>query len=150
MNSTRNKVIAVATVAIVMLALLACGGNNKQETANNNAAKAPAATEQTAAPAASQALTGNAEKGKTLYAQTCSACHGPDATGVKGLGKDLVHSKFAKGLTDAEFLAYVKKGRSTDDPLNTTGIAMPPKGGNPALTDQDIMDIIAYLRTLEK
>ena|GEM_PF-3871922 len=24
---------------------------------------------------------------------------------------------------------------------------MPPKGGNPALTDQQIMDIIAYLRT---
>ncbi len=148
MKFLQNKVIAVVALAIAMLALMACGGNNKQEAAGNSAAKAPAMEQ--AAPEASQPLTGDAETGKTLYAQTCSACHGPDATGVKGLGKDLVHSEFAKGLTDAEFLDYVKKGRSTDDPLNTTGIAMPPKGGNPSLTDQQIMDIIAYLRTLEK
>ncbi|WP_416201847.1 hypothetical protein [Thermoflexus sp.] len=25
---------------------------------------------------------------------------------------------------------------------------MPPKGGNPALTDQDLADIIAFIRTL--
>ena len=36
-----------------------------------------------------------------------------------------------------------------DDPLNATGIATLPKGGNLALTDQQIMDIIAYVRTLE-
>jgi disulfide bond formation protein DsbB len=34
------------------------------------------------------------------------------------------------------------------DPLNTTGIDMPGKGGNPALTDDNILAIIAYLRTL--
>jgi disulfide bond formation protein DsbB len=36
------------------------------------------------------------------------------------------------------------------DPLNTTGIAMPPKGGNPALTDGQIVDIVAYLRSIQK
>ena len=44
----------------------------------------------------------------------------------------------------------LKTGRSTSDPANTTGVDMPPKGGNPALTDQDLLDIIAYIRTLEK
>ena len=34
-------------------------------------------------------------------------------------------------------------------PDNTTGIQMPPKGGNPAMSDDDILDIIAYLRTLQ-
>jgi hypothetical protein len=25
---------------------------------------------------------------------------------------------------------------------------MPPKGGNPALSDEDLIDIIAYIRTI--
>jgi disulfide bond formation protein DsbB len=93
---------------------------------------------------------GDAAAGKTKYEGTCSSCHGPDAAGLPGLGKNLVTSEFAKGLTDAELLAFVKTGRSTSDPANTTGVDMPPKGGNPALTDQGLLDIIAYLRTLEK
>ncbi|NIV72932.1 hypothetical protein GWN26_14010, partial [Candidatus Saccharibacteria bacterium] len=52
--------------------------------------------------------------------------------------------------TDKELLKYVNEGRPADHPLNTTGIAMPPKGGNPALKDQEIMHIIEYLRTLPK
>ena len=82
--------------------------------------------------------------------QFCSACHGQDALGVKGLGKDLVHSEFVMQETDAEMLKYVNEGRAVDDPRNTTGIPMPPKGGNPALTDQQIVHIIAYLRTIEE
>jgi disulfide bond formation protein DsbB len=29
-------------------------------------------------------------------------------------------------------------------------VDMPPKGGNPALTDQDLYDVIAFIRTLVK
>lgn len=89
-------------------------------------------------------------QGKTLFEGTCSACHGEDATGVTGLGKDLTTSEFAKGLSDAELVAFVKQGRAPGDDLNTTGLAMPPKGGNPALSDSDLGAIVAYLRTLEK
>lgn len=32
--------------------------------------------------------------------------------------------------------------------LLTTGVVMPPLGGNPALTDADLIDVIAYVRTL--
>ena len=84
-----------------------------------------------------------------VWARYCSACHGPDAKGLKGLGKDLTHNDFIKGMTDEQFLHYVNTGRSVDDPRNTTGIPMPPKGGNPALKDQEIMDIIAHVRTLQ-
>jgi disulfide bond formation protein DsbB len=31
---------------------------------------------------------------------------------------------------------------------NTTGIAMPPKGGNPLVTDEQLQIIVAYLRSL--
>lgn len=95
-------------------------------------------------------LTGDSTNGKTKFEGTCSACHGPDGKGVAGLGKDLTTSTFARGLSDAELIHFVVTGRDSTDPLNTTGVLMPPKGGNPALTDQDLADIVAYVRTLEK
>ena len=49
---------------------------------------------------------------------------------------------------DDALLAFIKQGRSPSDPKNTTGIQMPPKGGNPAMSDDDILDVIAYLRTM--
>ena len=58
--------------------------------------------------------------------------------------------KIKHGHLDDDALAFVKKGRSTSDPLNTTKVDMPPKGGNPALSDDDVLDIISYLRFLAK
>ncbi|MBK9123664.1 MAG: c-type cytochrome [Chloroflexi bacterium] len=78
----------------------------------------------------------------------CAACHGPDARGIPNLGKDLVDSEFVAGLTDEALLDFIKTGRPIWDPQNTTGIDMPGKGGNPALTDDQILGIIAYIRTL--
>ena len=81
---------------------------------------------------------------------TCSACHGRDARGLPKLGKDLVHSDFCRKLDDDALLAFVKRGRDPSDPLNTTQVAMPPKGGNPALSDDDLLDVISYVRSLQK
>ncbi len=121
----------IFAVAGLALALAACGGG--------------AAPEPTSAPA----MTGNAANGQTLFAGTCAACHGPDAKGLPGLGKDLTTSEFAIGKTDAELVAFITTGRPITDPLNTTGVEMPPKGGNPNFTEQDLYDIVAYIRTLE-
>lgn len=89
-------------------------------------------------------------EGETYYQQTCSACHGPEGLGIDNLGKNLVTSEFVREKTDSELLTYVQTGRPVDDPLNTTGIAMPPKGGNPALTDSQINAIIAYVRSIQQ
>lgn len=89
-------------------------------------------------------------EGETFYLQTCFACHGPDATGIENLGKDLTTSEFFGDSSDEELVAYVNEGRLADDPLNTTGIAMPPKGGFDFLTDDNILSVISYLRTLAK
>jgi disulfide bond formation protein DsbB len=93
---------------------------------------------------------GDAVVGETLFQNTCAACHGSDAKGLPGLGKDLTTSEFVKGLSDAELVAFITEGRPVDDPANTRGVAMPPKGGNPDLTDEDLFDIVAYIRTLEE
>jgi len=122
--------IAILGLAIAGPIVVACSGG---------AATQPAA--QTISP-------GDATRGKAVFDSTCIACHGRDAKGIIGLGKDLTTSEFVKDKTDAELVAFIKTGRPVSDPLNTTGVEMPPKGGNSALTDQDLADVVAYMRTL--
>lgn len=90
------------------------------------------------------------QSGTKLFNATCISCHGAGGQGIKGNGKTLANNEFIKSTTqDDDLLAFVKHGRAPSDPKNTTGIQMPPKGGNPALSDDDILDVIAYLRTLQ-
>lgn len=106
--------------------------------------------------AALEAAGGDAElaeyiaHGSVLFAASCSACHGKDARGIKGNGKDLVASTFCRGLDDDALLAFIQKGRDPSDPANTTGVGMPAKGGNPALSEDDLLDIIDYIRSLQR
>lgn len=79
----------------------------------------------------------------------CATCHGADGRGIAGLGTDLVNSPLVRGLPDVQLVTFIALGRSAQDPLNTTGVEMPARGGNPLLTDQDLADITAYLRTLQ-
>jgi mono/diheme cytochrome c family protein len=120
---------------LIVLALVAtaCGGSDT------------AATPSTATPSTSS---GSVAAGIEFYAGTCIACHGPNGEGIEGLGKPWVGSDFINSRTDAEMLAFLIEGRASDHPENTTGIAMMPRGGNPSLTDDDLLDLIAYMRTL--
>lgn len=92
---------------------------------------------------------GDAAKGEELFNATCMACHGADATGIAGLGPSLVGNTFVAGLSDEELVVFLTIGRPADHPENTTGIAMPPKGGNPGLSEADLAAIAAFLRELE-
>lgn len=87
------------------------------------------------------------EQGESLFVQ-CVACHGPDARGLPNLGKNLVESEFVASQTDDALVQFIITGRPIWDPLNTTGIDMPGKGGNPAMTTEDIQAIVAYIRSL--
>lgn len=87
-------------------------------------------------------------RGQALFTSTCQVCHGPGAVGLAGLGKNLVESEFVNATGDADLVAFIAAGRPPSDPANTTGIAMPPRGGNPSLSDTDLADIVGYLRTL--
>jgi mono/diheme cytochrome c family protein len=86
--------------------------------------------------------------GESSFQSVCSACHGFNAQGISGLGKPLVDSAFIDGLSDDELLTFLQVGRDVSDPLNTTGVPMPARGGNPGLTDDDLREIIAYIRSL--
>ena len=87
--------------------------------------------------------------GSTLFV-SCGACHGADGAGITGLGKSLIESEFIDGLSDDELVAFIKTGRPVWDATNTTGVDMPPRGGNPSLTDEDIFAVVTYIRSLSE
>jgi disulfide bond formation protein DsbB len=95
-----------------------------------------------------EGATATAMDGEALYKVTCPACHGQQAEGVPGLGKDITKSEFVMGLSDAELVEFIKQGRAANDPLNTTGVEMPPKGLNAALSDEEILAIVHFIRAL--
>ena len=99
-------------------------------------------------PSATQRV--DATTGQAKFEAACANCHGEDAAGIPGLGKDLTTSSFVKSTTDGELAVFISKGRAVTDPLNTTSIAMPPRGGSLTLTDDDLAAIVAYLRTRQK
>ena len=88
--------------------------------------------------------------GSELYGTTCAICHGPDAEGVALLGKDLHDNEFVSSLSDAELVAFLAEGRLATHPLNERRVAMPPRGGNPSLSDEDLGSIADYLRSIQR
>ena len=101
-------------------------------------------------PQVEQTSAGDPAVGQTLFTNTCAACHGAQGQGVPGLGKDMTASQFIADKTDQELIDFIKVGRDPSDPLNTTGVAMPPRGGNPSLSDDDLQNIVSYIRSLHQ
>jgi len=87
------------------------------------------------------------EEGQQLYSQSCATCHGSGGQGVLTLGPSLIDNIFVAESDDTTLHAFIKTGRSVDDPLNQTGIPMPGKGGSLNLTDEDITKIIVFMRS---
>ena len=129
-------------IVVALLSLAACGGG--AERLPQEAAAAGNGD------ASAQAVAGDAAKGKELFTQTCSACHGPNGEGVQGLGKDMTASTFIAEQSDEELVTFIKVGRDPSHPLNSTGVAMPPKGGNPALSEADLVDLVAFIRSIHQ
>ncbi len=94
----------------------------------------------------STALPGDPARGATLYAQNCATCHGAGLEG--GIGATLNPIEKLPGVAnplDAGFLVgIITNGRQpkAGDPKQT---AMPAKGGNASLTDQNVRDLAAYI-----
>lgn len=137
-----KRTVAALSIVCSLTLLSGCG---------DDAEKAPAthSVESEAAPAATSDAFAKA-KGKVVYAKTCLACHGEGGVGVENLGKNWIVSEFIKETSDEDMLAFIKAGRLADDPANTTGVAMPPSGGNPTLTDKDLNNVIVYMRSLQE
>ena len=126
----------IAAVALVTL-FAGCGGTT-------SASSTAPATKAVAAASGS----GDVSAGAEVYKSTCSSCHAPDASGLEGLGKPLAGSEFISGQSNDELDTFLKVGRGPSDADNASGVQMPPRGGNPALSDDDLLDVVVYLKSL--
>jgi|TARA_B100001079_G_C16190543_1_gene417004 disulfide bond formation protein DsbB len=138
-----KKIIILVTLIVLAIS---CGNTENSE---NNSNQVSSETSEVSKESKKEVVK-SAGEGKEIYQKSCSACHGSEATGVDGLGKDLVKGAFIKSLADDELITFIKEGRDTGSPDNSTGIDMPPNGGNPALKDEDIKAIILYLRSIQE
>ena len=86
-----------------------------------------------AAPAAASAATGRAD-GKKVYDSACFACHAQAVAGSPKFGDKAAWApRIRTGM--AALYASVTKGKG----------AMPPKGGNPALSDAEIQAAVDFM-----
>jgi cbb3-type cytochrome c oxidase subunit III len=84
--------------------------------------------------------TGDAQRGLALFNRNCYGCHG--MTGRGGIAPEIGNPVFQQAATDAFIVRTIQYGRE--------GTAMPAfqRKEAPAFSDQDIADVLAYLRTL--
>lgn len=127
----RARILAAVVLAGAMALVASACGSDDTEVTTTAAAGTPVA------------------RGQQLAGQSCSSCHGQNFEGVKNLGPALTDNDFIRDHTDDELIDFVREGRARDAQDNETGLAMPPYGGNPRLTDDDLSDIVLFLRTLQ-
>jgi mono/diheme cytochrome c family protein/glucose/arabinose dehydrogenase len=91
-----------------------------------------------------EAQTALFEKGKTIYATLCAACHQPHGFGLDGLAPPLVDSEWVLGKPEV-LSRIVLNGLA--GPVKVAGrsfnLAMPPL---PQLTDEDVAGVLTYIR----
>jgi cytochrome c5 len=91
------------------------------------------------APGAPAASSGpDLHQGKRIYTQTCFACHGSGIAGAPKLGDATAW----KGRIEKGMDALVK--HAVQGFQGSQGV-MPPKGGNPSFSDQQVADAVAYM-----
>jgi cytochrome c oxidase subunit 2 len=89
------------------------------------------------------AITGNAQKGKSLYL-TCATCHGQNAEGMKALGAPALAGQEAYYLRQQlNNFRTEKRGTHSKD---IYGAQMAPF--SKTLNSESIEDVIAYIKTL--
>lgn len=85
----------------------------------------------------------SASEAEEIYFRSCVVCHGDDGSGAMPGVPDLADSEAL--LTDSEqaIVARLKTGIQRPG-----GIAMPPGGGDPNLTDEQLLSVLRYVKQL--
>jgi len=88
------------------------------------------------------ATKGDVDKGKEVFIVRCSPCHGDSGEGKEAIGKmygakmPALGSKKVQSLSDAKIRKIVLKGKDKMKPVS--------------LSERELEDVIAFLRTLKK
>jgi len=88
---------------------------------------------------------GNWRRGKKQFENNCLGCHGPKGNGYSagGTGTAIGKAGFLRKVSDGFIRTTIKEGRS-----NTRMRSFQGPGGLANITNQEVEDIIAYLRTV--
>jgi cytochrome c5 len=79
------------------------------------------------------------EKIKSIYTASCAACHVSGAAGAPKLGDKAAWAPRIQGGTDGLYNSALK-GKN----------AMPPKGGNASLSDEEVKAVVDYMVSQSK
>jgi cytochrome c551 len=139
----RSLPIALAALVPAILAgwtLTAVFAQTPSPAASPSAAGSPGAS-----PSGSQKVQGDPKQGQQLYSSAgCTSCHGANLEG--GIGPKLNPIEklpdTQNPLAPAYLVDTITKGKKGVGGFST---AMPPKGGDSALTTAEINDIAAYI-----
>lgn len=80
--------------------------------------------------------------GMEIYKQTCQACHGASGQGTIPGVPDFTAQGGVLSKSDAELLINIRDGFRSPG----SSMAMPAKGGNPALTESDLQNVLNYIQ----
>ncbi len=140
-----TMVCAAVVGAVALSGLVGCGGK-KEESAGTPSTETATTSETPAAGTETASAPGepNVAHGKELFEKNCQTCHGATGMGDGPLGASLnpkprnFHDAgYMSGRPDDSLFASVKYGKS-----------QMPAWGAQGMSDQDIHDAIAYVRTL--
>lgn len=80
--------------------------------------------------------------GASVYKSTCIACHGPDGKGLLPGTPNFTQASGPLSKSDEVLLGHITNGFQTPG----KPLAMPPRGGNPQLDDNQLKAALAYIR----
>lgn len=84
----------------------------------------------------------NNQSGAAIYHQTCVVCHGASGKGAIPGTPDFTNTNGPLKKSDSVLLNHIINGYQTPG----SPMAMPPRGGNPNLTDTDLQNTLSYIK----
>lgn len=131
----RSSAAAFVAVVLGLASMAGCG--KKEEAPAPSAAPAPAAAPAAAAPAAPAPVAVN-ELGKSVYGKACALCH---AAGVAGAPKPGDKEDWAPRIAQGDDVLYT---HAIEGYTGSKG-AMPARGGNASLTDEEVKAAVDFM-----
>ncbi len=131
--------LAVLTVVLIFKIAARIAPDGAVYAGNTGRAAMQAAADAAAKAAASQVAYGGTTDGKAIFDHLCTSCHTSGVAGAPKVGDKAVWGpRLAEGIDT--LVKHAIEGYHGPD-----GNFMPPKGGNPALTDEQVTNAVHWI-----